>query len=136
MSVNERVLSDRAAAFLVEELGYGPESPDYADKLERLTQLLVDVATTREKEPNTKLAASVLKDGVLTGILKGLDTCTMTATRFDNVRVADELTLIIHVPPELIATHMAVMALPGTYEKDAVKTAFYEALERVFGKTP
>jgi hypothetical protein len=83
------------------------------------------------------MGSGVLKDGVLTGILRGLDTFTVTATRFDKAgRVADELTLTIHVPPDLIATHLAISAMGGEYEKDAVEKTFREALERVFGKAP
>lgn len=89
--------------------------------------------------------ASVLKHGVLTQIMHGMDergsTCTVTAVRYDERgRVADELRLTIHIPPELSVTHLTTVrqgaAMGGEYEKDAGKTAFYAALERMFGKAP
>jgi hypothetical protein len=78
---------------------------------------------------------NVLKHGVLTTIRMGMDTCTITAKSFDKEgRLVDDLVLTIHIPPDLVAMHMAIQRMGGEYEKDAAKTAFYEALERLFGK--
>ena len=78
---------------------------------------------------------TVLKNGVLTSLTMTLDGCNISATRYDaQGRIADELALVIHVPFDLIAAHVALQRMGGTYEKDAVEKALRDAIERIFPK--